>query len=77
MKRIRTTYLSSDELHKVAAEKLQEAAVLPEGPPRHEMLRAAQTLSNLADMKRWLSSKELQPPRLATETSPSLRRRRG
>ncbi|HEY0330029.1 MAG TPA: hypothetical protein VGC77_13120 [Rhodopseudomonas sp.] len=73
MKRVATTYLSSEEIQQIASEQLKEAEALPDGPARDEVMRAAQTLSNLADMKRWLSSKELQAPQLST--APPQRRR--
>ncbi len=63
MKTVPTTDLSSDEIRRIAAHKLEEAEAMPEGPLRQEALRAAHSLSDLADMKRWLASTELQAPR--------------
>ena len=57
-----TTYLTVDELREIAAEKFQEAAALPPGPERQEILKKAYSFQSLAEMKGWLSS-ELRPPR--------------
>jgi hypothetical protein len=57
-----TTYLTAEELQQKAAEKFEEAALLPDGPLRQEILKSACGLRNLAEIKGWLSS-ELQPPK--------------
>lgn len=55
------TYLSSDELRQIAASQFEEAANLPPGPTRQEILKKAHGYQTLADMKAWLSS-DLRPP---------------
>ncbi len=57
-----TTYLTVEELHGIADEKSEEAATLPHGPERQEMLKSAASFRNLADMRGWLSG-ELRPPK--------------
>jgi hypothetical protein len=57
-----TTYLTVDELQQIAAAKFEEAASLPDGPQRQEILKSAYGFQTLAEMKGWLSS-ELQSPK--------------
>ena len=55
------TYLSIDELRQIAASQFAEAANLPPGPTRQQLLKKAHSFQTLADMKAWLSS-DLRPP---------------
>jgi hypothetical protein len=48
-----TTYLTIEELQQVAAAKFEEAAALPAGPRKQQILNSAYS---------WLSS-ELKPPK--------------
>jgi hypothetical protein len=58
-----STYLTADELKQIAAIKFNEAASAPPGPEQQKILRSAQGYENLAEMKRYLACKELQPPK--------------
>jgi hypothetical protein len=58
----RSTYLTSDELKQIAAIKFVEAASAPPGPEQQSILKLAHGYQNLAEMKRYLTSKELEPP---------------
>jgi len=53
--------LSIDELRQIAASQFAEAANLPPGPTRQQLLKKAHSFQTLADMKAWLSS-DLRPP---------------
>ena len=57
-----TTYLTTDELKQIAAERFAEAAALPAGPEKQDILKEGCAYQSLADIKKWLSS-ELRPPR--------------
>jgi hypothetical protein len=57
-----TTYLTIEELRQLAAIKFEEAALLPDGPRKQEILNSAYGYRSLADMRGWLSS-ELRPPK--------------
>jgi hypothetical protein len=61
-RRIPTTYLTVAELKQIAADRFEEAAALPPGPKRQDVLEKAYGFQSLADIKSWLSS-ELRPPR--------------
>jgi hypothetical protein len=58
-----STYLTADELKQIAAIKFNEVASAPPGPEQQKILRSAQGYENLAEMKRYLACKELQPPK--------------
>jgi hypothetical protein len=49
-------------LREIAASKLEEAAVLPPGSKKDELIRSAENFRSLAEIKGWLHS-ELQPPK--------------
>jgi hypothetical protein len=51
-----TTYLTIEELRQVAAAKFEEAAALPEGPKKQQILRQAQGYRNMAEMRGWFAS---------------------
>jgi hypothetical protein len=57
-----TTYLTSQELRQIAAAKFEEAAALPPGFEKQELLRSAENFRSLSEIKGWLSS-GLQPPK--------------
>ena len=57
-----STYLTADELKQIAAIKFNEAASIEPGAERQEILKSAHGYQNLAEMKRYLGSKELEPP---------------
>jgi hypothetical protein len=56
------TYSTQEELRQMAAAKLEEAAALPPGFQKDELLRAAENFRHLAEIKGWLAS-ELRPPK--------------
>jgi hypothetical protein len=56
------TYLTTEELRQIVAAKLGEAAALPPGFKKEELLRSAENFRSLAEIKGWLSS-ELRPPK--------------
>ena len=56
-----TTYLTIEEIQQIASAKFEEAAALPDGPQRQQLLKSAHSFRSLAEMKGWLSS-DLQPP---------------
>jgi hypothetical protein len=56
-----TTYLTIEEIRQIASAKFEEAAALPDGPQRQQLLKSAYSFRSLAEMKGWLSS-DLQPP---------------
>jgi hypothetical protein len=58
-----STCLTADELKQIAAIKFNEAASASPGPEQQKILRSAQGYENLAEMKRYLACKELQPPK--------------
>ena len=47
-----TTYLIKEELQEIAAAKFEEAARLPPGYQKEEILRSAENFRRLAEMKR-------------------------
>ena len=47
-----TTYLTKEELQEIAAAKFEEAATLPPGYQKEEILRSAENFRRLAEMKR-------------------------
>jgi hypothetical protein len=57
-----TTYLTIEQLQQIAKAKFEEAAVLPLGPERQEILKSAHGFRSMAEMKGWLSG-GLQPPK--------------
>ena len=57
-----STYLTLEELRQIAAAKFEQAAALPDGFQKEELLRSAENFRSLADIKGWLAS-ELQPPK--------------
>jgi hypothetical protein len=57
-----TTYLTLEELRQIVAAKYEEAAALPPGFRKEELLRSAENFRSLAEIKGWLSS-ELQLPK--------------
>ena len=57
-----TTHFTIEELHQIASAKFEEAAALPDGPRRQQILKAAHGYHTLAQMRGWLSS-DLQPPK--------------
>jgi hypothetical protein len=57
-----TTYLTKEELQEIAAAKFEEAATLPPGCQKEEILRSAENFRRLAEINGWLSS-ELRAPK--------------
>ena len=57
-----TTYLTIEEIQQIASPKFEEAAALPDGPQRQQLLKSAYSFRSLAEVKGWLSS-DLQSPR--------------
>jgi hypothetical protein len=57
-----TTYLTIEELTQIAAEKFEAAALLAPSFEKEELLRSAENLRHLAEIKGWPSS-ELRPPK--------------
>ncbi len=51
-----TTYLTIEELRQVAAAKLEEAAALPAGPKKQQILNSAYNCRSMAEMRGWLAS---------------------
>jgi hypothetical protein len=51
-----TTYLTIEELQQFAATKLEEAAALPEGPKKQQILKLAHSYRTMAEMRGWLDS---------------------
>jgi hypothetical protein len=51
-----TTYLTKEELQEIAAAKFEEAAMLPPGYQKEEILRSAENFRRLAEMSGWLPS---------------------
>ena len=58
-----STYLTAEELKQIAAIKFDEAALTEPGKEKQEILKSAYGYQNLAEMKRYLGSKELEPPK--------------
>jgi hypothetical protein len=58
-----STYLTADELKQIAAIKFNEAATAEPGAQQKKLLLSAHGYQNLAEMKRYLGSKELEPPK--------------
>jgi hypothetical protein len=58
-----STYLTADELKQIAAIKFTEAASAEPGADQQKLLMSAHRYKNLAEMKRYLGSKELEPPK--------------
>jgi hypothetical protein len=57
-----TTYLTLEELRQIAAAKFEEAAALPDGFQKEELLRSAENFRSLAELKGWIHS-DWQPPK--------------
>jgi hypothetical protein len=57
-----STYLTVEELNQIAAIKFNEAE-LATGPEQQKILVSARGYQNLAEMKQYLASKELEPPK--------------
>jgi hypothetical protein len=57
------TYLTADELKQIAATKFDEAASTVPSPEQQEILKSAHGYQNFAEMKGYLASKELGPPK--------------
>ena len=57
-----TTYLTLEELRQIVAAKYEEAAALPDGYQKEELLRSAENFRSLAEIRGWLSN-ELRPPK--------------
>lgn len=55
------TYLTIEELQRLAAAKLEEAASLADGAQKDKVILEANNLRSFAEMKGWLSS-GLKPP---------------
>ena len=58
-----STYLTAKELKQIAAIKFEEAATAEQGARQKKVLLSAHAFQNLAEMKRYLGSKELEPPK--------------
>ena len=58
-----TTYLTAEELRRIAKDKFDKAETAPSGPKRERMLASAYAYLSLGDMKVWASSRDLQPPK--------------
>jgi hypothetical protein len=58
-----STYLTPEELRRIAEDKLDKAQSAPPGPKREQMLASAYAHSSLADMSLWTASHDLQPPK--------------
>jgi hypothetical protein len=52
-----STDLTVEECRELAAAMLEDAAALPPGPKKEEILKLAKGYSDLAEMKNWLSGK--------------------
>jgi hypothetical protein len=57
-----TTYLTIEELQEIASAKFDEAAELPDGPQRQQIMKSAHSLRSLAEMKGRRSG-DVQPPK--------------
>jgi hypothetical protein len=51
------TNLTVEECRELAAAMFEDAAALPPGPKKDEILKLAHGYSNLAEMKSWLAKK--------------------
>jgi hypothetical protein len=51
------TNLTIEQCFELAAAMFEDAAALPPGPKKDEILKLAQGYRNLAEMKEWLSGK--------------------
>jgi len=58
-----STYLTTDELKQIAAIQFKEAASAHPGADQQRLLKSAHGNENLAEMKRYLGSKELEEPK--------------
>jgi hypothetical protein len=58
-----STYLTAEELKEIAAIKFKEAASAEPGTEQQNLLKSAHGYQNLSEMKRYLGSKELEPPK--------------
>jgi hypothetical protein len=56
-----STYLTADELKQIAAIKFKASA--EPGADQQTLLQSAHGYQNLADIKRYIGSKELEPPK--------------
>jgi hypothetical protein len=61
-RRPQSTYLTAEELKQIAAVKFDEAAAVAPGFERQKILMSARAYRTLSEMKRYLASKELEPP---------------
>jgi hypothetical protein len=52
-----STNLTVEECRELATAMFEDAAALPSGPKKEEILKLARGYSNLAEMKSWLSKK--------------------
>jgi hypothetical protein len=55
-----STYLTAEELKQIAAIKFKKTVSPAPGADQQQVLKSAH--KNLAEMKRYLTSKELEPP---------------
>jgi hypothetical protein len=58
-----STCLTADELKQIAAIKFGEAVSAAPGPEQQRILVSAHRYQKPAEMKRYLASKELEPPK--------------
>jgi hypothetical protein len=58
-----STYLTAEELKQIADIKFKEAASAEPGAKQQKLLKSAHGFQNLSEMKRYLGSKELEPPK--------------
>jgi hypothetical protein len=58
-----STYLTPEELRRIAKDKFDKAQSAAPGPKREQMLASAFAYSSLADMSLWTASHALQPPK--------------
>ena len=49
-----TTFLTAEEIEKIAKDKLKQANAIPDGAAKRTALREAEQLQELAKMKKWL-----------------------
>ena len=56
------TFLEPEQLRRIAQEKFDKAMAAPTPAKREQILASAYAYLSLAEMKRWTSSPNLQPP---------------
>jgi hypothetical protein len=61
-RRVPSTYLTADELKQIADIKFKEAASAESDSEHRKLLKSAHGFQNLSEMKRYLGSKEVEPP---------------